>query len=42
MVIKVGIGHSESSSNYGHDCISQSPDSLEKSINPIIPPAIKG
>ena len=41
MVIFVGNGHGNTSSNPGRDCISHSADTLGKGMNPIIlPPAM--
>ena len=36
MVIVVGNGHDDSSSNPGRDCISHSTNTLGKGMNPII------
>ena len=41
MVIIVGNGHGDTSSNPGRDCISHSTNTLEKGMNPnILPPAM--
>ena len=41
MVIVVGNGHGDTSSNPGRDCISHSTNTLGKGMNPIIlPPAM--
>ena len=41
MVIVVGNGHGDTSSNPGRDCISHSTNTLGKGMNPIIlPPAV--
>ena len=41
MVIVAGIGHGDTSSNPGTDCISHSTNTLGKGMNPIIlPPAM--
>ena len=41
MVIVVGIGHGDTSSNPERDCISHSTNTLAKGMNPIIlPPAM--
>ena len=42
MVIVVGNGHGDTSSNPGFDCISHSTNPLGKGINPVIhPPAMR-
>ena len=38
MVIVVGNGHDDTSSNPGRDCISHSTNTLRKGMNPILPP----
>ena len=41
MIIVVGNGHDDTSSNPGRDCISHSTNTLGKGMNPIIlPPAM--
>ena len=41
MVIVIGNGHSDTSSNPGRDCISHSTNTLGKGMNPVIlPPAM--
>ena len=41
MVMVVGNGHGDTSSNPGRDCISDSTNTLGKGMNPIIlPPAM--
>ena len=41
MVIDIGNGHGDTSSNPGWDCVSHSTNTLKKGMNPIIlPPAM--
>ena len=42
MVIVVGIGHDDTSSNLGRDCISHSTNTLGKGMNLIILPLAMG